>query len=169
MELNMFDKNTWYDSDGKPLFKPKEIAKKISNGLADIIEDTPKGRKKMPVVADSERYALYSDFLDGFMHILRTKQDEHYEERGFTMEKDEFSVNRGRVFDKIIERRKGSSGGGRVWGFIRKSDGEHKGVPVRCGDIMKAATWAQPAKHPRGNIFNKDPWVGCGIHGPSYL
>ena len=41
-----------------------------------------------------------------------------------------------------------------VWGFVAKSDGMHKGVPMKTGYVLKAAGWASPAKHTRGNIFD---------------
>ena len=51
-----------------------------------------------------------------------------------------------------------------VWGFVAYSDGMHKGVPMKRGDVLKAAGWSAPAKHTRGNIFdNKQDyfrWTG---------
>ena len=40
----------------------------------------------------------------------------------------------------------------------------HKGVPMKAGDVLKAAGRSAPAKHTRGNIFdvNQDyfRWTG---------
>ena len=48
---------------------------------------------------------------------------------------DEFrnrlKINPGRKFDKVIEKN-------RVWGFVAKTDGVHKGVPYNVGDVFKA-------------------------------
>ena len=64
---------------------------------------------------------------------------------------------KGRKFIKII-------GNGRVWGFVSMVDGTHKGEPIKEGDLLMAATWNQPAKHSRGNIFDgTDQW---GMYGP---
>ena len=67
----------------------------------------------------------------------------------------------GRKFIKIIRDNS-------VWGFVAKEDGMHKGVPMKMGDVLKAASYNAPAKHTRGNIFddNQDyfKWTG-----PNYL
>lgn len=50
------------------------------------------------------------------------------------------------------------------------------GTYVHCfvsksnGDVLKAASWATPAKHARGNIFNKDNGAGAiNKYGTNYL
>ena len=49
-------------------------------------------------------------------------------------------------------------------GICSLSDGMHKGVPMKRGDVLKAAGWASPAKHTRGNIFDNNQdyfsWTG---------
>ena len=42
-------------------------------------------------------------------------------------------------------------------------------IEVETGNIYKAASWAAPAKHARGNIFNDDPAQGCTAYGPNYI
>jgi hypothetical protein len=42
-------------------------------------------------------------------------------------------------------------------------------VDYATGNILKAADYRAPAKHPRGNIFNANPLQGCGVYGPAYL
>jgi hypothetical protein len=38
------------------------------------------------------------------------------------------------------------------------------------GDVLKAASWAAPAKHSRGNLFSPDNGLGCvGPYGIAYL
>lgn len=69
-------------------------------------------------------------------------------------------VKKGSKFMKLISD---SS----VWGFVSMFDGEHKGVPIKKGDLMKPASWQQAAKHSRGNIFDgTDKWE---FFGPTYL
>jgi hypothetical protein len=67
------------------------------------------------------------------------------------------TIKSGRKFIKIIRDTS-------VWGFVAKSDGMHKGVPMKMGDVLKAASYNAPAKHTRGNIFddNQDyfSWTG---------
>ena len=73
----------------------------------------------------------------------------------------ELRITAGRKFDKVIH-------GTSVWGFVAKTDGVHKGIPYKLGDVFKAAGWRAPAKHVRGTIFSKSTdwyqWTG-----PNYL
>ena len=72
-------------------------------------------------------------------------------------ERVNITMKPGRKFIKIIRDNS-------VWGFVAKADGMNKGVPMKAGDVLKAAGWASPAKHTRGNIFdNKQDyfrWTG---------
>ena len=76
-------------------------------------------------------------------------------------ERVDITIKPGRKFIKIIRDNS-------VWGFVAKSDGTHKGVPMKTGDVLKAAGWSAPAKHTRGNIFDDNQdyfrWTG-----PDYL
>ena len=72
----------------------------------------------------------------------------------------DITIKTGRKFIKIIRDNS-------VWGFVAKSDGMHKGVPMKTGDVLKAAGWSAPAKHTRGNIFdNKQDYFSWT--GPNY-
>ena len=72
-------------------------------------------------------------------------------------EKVDITLNVGRKFVKIIRDTS-------VWGFVAKDDGMHKGVPMKAGDVLKAAGRSAPAKHTRGNIFDNNQnyfrWTG---------
>ena len=70
----------------------------------------------------------------------------------------ELSVEEGRKYVKVIK-------GGSVWGFIVKADDKK----FKAGDILKAASWASPAKNKaRGNILEGNfSWVQWT--GPAYL
>ena len=67
-----------------------------------------------------------------------------------------FEISEGKKYIKVISNRS-------VWGFIVKNDdGKFK-----RGDILKAASWAAPAKNAaRGNVF--DGYSICWT-GPHYL
>ena len=73
------------------------------------------------------------------------------------VEKVDITIKPGRKFIKIIRDNS-------VWGFVAKADGNHKGVPMKMGDVLKAAGWASPAKHTCGNIFDNNQdyfsWTG---------
>ena len=72
----------------------------------------------------------------------------------------DITIKTGRKFIKIIRDNS-------VWGFVAKTDGVHKGVPMIAGDVLKAAGWSAPAKHTRGNIFdNKQDYFSWT--GPDY-
>jgi hypothetical protein len=73
----------------------------------------------------------------------------------------------GRKFIKVVEG--ASPGQRRVWGFVAKVDGVHKGLPMLKGDILKAAGWRAPAKHSRGSIFDKEMHKSFSWTGPNYL
>jgi hypothetical protein len=65
-------------------------------------------------------------------------------------------VEEGKKYIKIVQ-------GGSVWGFIVKDNGPQ----FKEGDILKAASWASPAKNAaRGNVFNG---YSIAWTGPHYL
>lgn len=70
---------------------------------------------------------------------------------------DSISVNIGNKYIKIVKD-------GSVWGFVVNTENDKK---FKYGDILKAATWATPARNaPRGNVFGEYEirWTG-----PNYL
>lgn len=75
---------------------------------------------------------------------------------------DEFnagiSFEVGRKYIKVISNRS-------VWGFIMKEDDKQ----FKAGDILKAASWAAPARNKaRGNVLEQNfSWVQWT--GPAYL
>jgi hypothetical protein len=54
-----------------------------------------------------------------------------------------------------------------VWGFISRYDGEYKELPIKKGDLLKAASRDTPAKHSRGSII--DGTARYGVYGVEYL
>jgi hypothetical protein len=69
-------------------------------------------------------------------------------------------VERGNKYIKILD-------GSCVWAFVSMVDGVNKGSEIKKGDLLKPASWASPAKHSRGNIFEgTDVWE---FYGPKYL
>ena len=101
--------------------------------------------------------------FDEAMDNLFVKIQEDYAKLNMTHRTSlDLSLKMGRKFIKVVE-------GTRVWGFIAKVDGTHKGVPMLKGDILKAATWRAPAKHSRGSIFDKEMHKSFSWTGPNYL
>ena len=75
-------------------------------------------------------------------------------------ERVDITIKTGRKFIKIIRDNS-------VWGFVAKADGTHMGVPMKMGDVLKAASYNAAAKHTRGNIFdNKQDYFRWT--GPNY-
>lgn len=72
------------------------------------------------------------------------------------------SIDEGRKYAKVVSNNLGQT---TVWGFIVKKDDKK----FRAGDILKAASWAAPARNKaRGNILDGDfSWVRWT--GPEYL
>ena len=101
--------------------------------------------------------------FDEAMNVLLDNIQKDYAKLGMTHRTSlDLSLKPGRKFIKVVE-------GTRVWGFIAKVDGTHKGVPMLKGDILKAATWRAPAKHSRGSIFDKEMHKSFSWTGPNYL
>tara|TARA_R100001443_G_C3210889_1_gene143358 strand:+ start:61 stop:447 length:387 start_codon:yes stop_codon:yes gene_type:complete len=103
----------------------------------------------------------YNEALDRLLVAIQEDYDKWGSKSGISKTLD-LKVKNGRKFTKIIE-------GNRVWGFISRVDGVHKGAPIKVGDIMKAAGWAAAAKHSRGSIFDKEFHKSFSWTGPNYL
>ena len=102
---------------------------------------------------------FYSPF-DKALNRLLVNIKKDYDEWGGYRELD-LKLKNGQKFIKVVE-------GSGVWGFVAKVDGEHKGLALKKGDVLKAASWNQAAKYTRGNIFdeNQDYFAWTG---PNYL
>ncbi len=103
---------------------------------------------------------IKDDFDEAMDNLLNNINTDYH--KGFPKNKDMvLSLVAGRKFVKVVNENS-------VWGFVAKKDGVHKGLPMKAGDVLKAASWRAPAKHTRGNIFDKNQnyfrWTG-----PDYL
>jgi len=101
--------------------------------------------------------------FDDAMNVLLDNIQKDYAKLNMTHRTSlDLSLKVGRKFIKVVE-------GNRVWGFVAKVDGTHKGLPMLKGDILKAAGWASPAKHSRGSIFDSNMHKSFSWTGPNYL
>ena len=103
---------------------------------------------------------IKDDFDEAMDNLLNNINTDYH--KGFPKNKDMvLSLVAGSKFIKVINENS-------VWGFVAKKDGVHKGLPMKAGDVLKAASWKAAAKHTRGNIFDKNQdyfrWTG-----PDYL
>ena len=104
----------------------------------------------------------YNEGLDRLLEAIQDDYDKWHNNERYGFKKLDLKIKTGRKFVKIIE-------GNRVWGFVSRVDGVHKGAPIKVGDIMKAAGWAAAAKHSRGSSFDKDFHKSFSWTGPNYL
>ena len=124
------------------------------NGIKPIVSNTTKTEKTM-----TKNGLSFDDAMDN----LLVKIQESYDNWGAGMDKKlDLKLKPGRKFIKVVEDN-------RVWGFVAKVDGVHKGLPMLKGDILKAAGWSQPAKHSRGSIFDSEMHKSFSWTGPNYL
>tara|TARA_R110000824_G_scaffold387947_1_gene583364 strand:- start:330 stop:713 length:384 start_codon:yes stop_codon:yes gene_type:complete len=125
------------------------------NGIKPIVSNTTPTPKKPTTNGLS--------FDDAMTNLLFKIQENYSNWRGNSMGKVlDLSLKPGRKFIKVVEDN-------RVWGFVSLVDGEHKGAPIKVGDIMKAAGWRAAAKHSRGSIFDAEMHKSFSWTGPNYL
>ena len=118
---------------------------------------------KSSTLNEVDKTKLGISYNEGVDRLLEAIQDNYDNWGGNRMNKKlDLKIKTGRKFTKIIE-------GNRVWGFVSRVDGVHKGAPIKVGDIMKAAGWATAAKHSRGSIFDKEMHESFSWTGPNYL
>jgi len=128
------------------------------NGIKPIVGNTTKTEK-----TTTKNGLSFDEAMDN----LLVKIEEDYQNWGGNRTTNkgrtlDLSLKVGRKFIKVVE-------GNRVWGFVAKVDGVHKGVPMLKGDILKAAGWSAPAKHSRGSIFDSKMHNSFSWTGPNYL
>ena len=126
------------------------------NGIKPVVGNTTKTEK-----TTTKNGLSFNDALDNLLLQIQVSYD-NWGGNGGNGKTLDLKINNGRKFLKVIE-------GNRVWGFVSRVDGVHKGAPIKVGDIMKAAGWAQAAKHSRGSIFDKEFHKSFSWTGPNYL
>jgi len=95
----------------------------------------------------------YETARDGYLKTVTEIHAAYFARNLSNLTPPRFEVECGRSFDKIIMVSTCSSGRS-VHSFVARADGNTKSLGARkCGDIMKAASWKAPARHPRGSIF----------------
>ena len=126
------------------------------NGIKPNVSNTTKTEKTM-----TKNGLSFDEAMDNLLVKIQENYD-NWGNRGNMDKQLELYLKPGRKFIKVVE-------GTRVWGFIAKVDGVHKGLPMLKGDILKAATWSAPAKHSRGSIFDSEMHKSFSWTGPNYL
>ena len=126
------------------------------NGIKPSISNTTKTEKTM-----TKNGLSFDEAMDNLLAEIQVNYNKWGASSGIDKTLD-LKLKPGRKFIKVVE-------GSRVWGFVAKVDGVHKGVPMLKGDILKAAGWSQPAKHSRGSIFDSEMHKSFSWTGPNYL
>ena len=135
------------------------------NGIKPIIK--PKPVIKTEFDKPKTNGLSFDDAMTNLLENIQADYDNWCDGRKYgSMKTLDLSLNKGRKFIKVVE---GSVGQRRVWGFVSLVDGTHKGLPLKKGDIMKAAGWATAAKHSRGSIFDAEMHKSFSWTGPNYL
>ena len=126
------------------------------NGIKPNISNTTKTQK-----TTTKNGLSFDEAMDNLLVKIQENYDKWGSRSGIDKKLD-LELRPGRKFIKVVE-------GTRVWGFIAKVDGTHKGLPMLKGDILKAAGWRAPAKHSRGSIFDAEMHKSFSWSGTNYL
>ena len=126
------------------------------NGIKPVVGNTTKTQK-----VNGKNGLSFDEAMDTLLENIQIDYNKWGASSGIDKTLN-LSLRPGRKFIKVVNDNS-------VWGFVAKVDGVHKGVPMLKGDILKAATWSQPAKHSRGSIFDKEMHKSFSWTGPNYL
>ena len=132
------------------------------NGIKPIVPKPVKPFTEKELYQEPEKNGLeFNEAMDNLLVKIQESYDNWGSKTGIDKKLD-LKLQPGRKFVKVVE-------GNRVWGFVAKIDGTHKGLPMKQGDILKAAGWRGPAKHSRGSIFDSEMHKSFSWTGPNYL
>lgn len=107
----------------------------------------------------------YDKALQQFVDENQRKLAEHYEKNLTNLDTPSLEVDPGRAYDRVVKVK--PSGRKSVFCFVKKRENTAKGDEI--GDILKAASWKGPAKHPRGNIFDASRLTATTTFGARYI
>ena len=132
------------------------------NGIKPVISK-PKPKVVIKTEFDKPKTngLSFDEAMDNLLSEIQVSYNNWGSRTGIDKKLD-LKLKPGRKFIKVVE-------GNRVWGFVAKIDGTHKGLPMKQGDILKAAGWRAPAKHSRGSIFDAEMHKSFSWTGPNYM
>ena len=94
-------------------------------------------------------------------YLAQRSRSEYFNPEDVDIFRQSLTIEEGRKYLKIVKKLGEQS---MVWGFVVKGDDDKK---FQKGDILKAASWASPARNQaRGNIFG---FFDVRWTGPLYL
>lgn len=118
---------------------------------------------------ESKEDMTLDEALDLFVTRLQGRLDDHFAKHYPNVDAPKIELEHGRKFVKVVKVRE--HGSRSVHSFIAKRGGTTKSLgTVLEGDILKAASWKQPARHVRGSVFS-EAFEGYGVSefGAHYL
>ncbi len=104
--------------------------------------------------------------IEEYARLLQEAINAHTAKNFPNLDPDTVSIDWNRKYTRIV---KSNNGQRYVHTFVAMVDVDTKTITAKAGDILKAAGWKAPAKHPRGSVFNSDPLKGVGPYGADYL
>lgn len=105
-------------------------------------------------MTDQNFDAALDSFVAGCQAIV-SKNDQRYENVSFN---SRITAEPGRRYVRLVKT--DDFGSGSCYCFVDKTN----------GDVLKAASWKAPAKHPRGNIFDSDNGLASMCpYGAAYM
>lgn len=108
----------------------------------------------------SIKYLEQNPIVAKFIEKVNDEIAEYYKQSLNSLKPEVLTIEVGSKFIKLNK-------GGYCWGFISRVDGVLHGLPIKKGDLFKAASYKAPAKHARGNII--DGTARYGVYGPEYM
>jgi hypothetical protein len=95
--------------------------------------------------------------LSAWLAGAQAKIEDHHRRSFPTLEVPRLTLERGRRYIRVVRATSGSERS--VFAFIDAN-----------GDVLKAESWAKPARHARGSIFDPSGGLaGVSPYGPAYL
>ena len=136
--------------------KKSELKQIIKEELSRLLE-APNYNANNNTVSKDKFEAQAQKFLKALQDAKNKQMTRDFPGSHETVNKTTYSIDKGRNYWRIVAN--GAGGSRSVYCFL----------DTRNGDILKAAGWKAPAKHPRGNIFDKNILGGLSPYGADYI
>lgn len=103
---------------------------------------------------------MLQEKLDSFLAGSQKIMDDYYTKFFPNNPREFLVIAKGKKYAKIVRKQVDQP----------MSGSAHCFVDLTNGDVLKAASWASPAKHARGNIYDEHNGLKyISAYGPAYL